>query len=283
MRHPLFGGLFLSAALLLAGCASNPQKNLGDDPVRLQAQAEQALKGGDYTTAARTYREWLDQAPEQPVALRGLGESFIGLGEAQAAADTFSAVLKKDPDDFDALEGRGLALIGLQHDDEAERDLLKVLGKYPERWRALNGMGLVSDMRGQIDAARGWYETAMALRKNEPTLYNNYGYSRMMAHDYAGAEQLFRQGLRLQPGMIRLRNNLVLAIAWQGDYERAVEARGDVPLHVALNNTGYIALLRADYEDAMKLFQRAIDTSPSWYERAAANLETARRKVTGVD
>ena len=282
MRHASFACLLLAAALV-SGCATSPRKPLGDDPAHLQAQAEQAMRGGDYSTAGRTYREWLDQAPKEPAAWRGLGESLLALGEAKGAFDAFSEGLKVAPDDVDALEGRGLALIGLQRQDEAESDLMKVLGHFPDRWRALDGMGLVSDLRGKSDTARGWYQAALNVRNDEPTLYNNYGYSRMMARDFPAAEQLFRQGLKLEPGMIRLRNNLLLAISWQGDYERAVEARGDIPLHVALNNVGYIALLRKDYDVSARLFQRAIDASPGWYERAAANLETARRKLVGGD
>jgi Flp pilus assembly protein TadD len=81
-----------------------------------------------------------------------------------------------------------------------------------------------------------------------------------------------RRGLNLKGNLPRLHNNLLLAIAWQGDYVRAVAVRGSIPLSVALNNVGYVALLRNDNAAAAKLFQQALDASSSWYPRAAANL-----------
>lgn len=271
-------GLFPLLLLALAGCASHAEKKAatGAQPQRL-AQAAEAWAQGDFAAAAAGYSEQLKESPAHPAALRGLGEAYLGMGEAQNALVVFEAALKLDPDDMNALEGHGLALIGLGRPHDAEPELRRVLAKLPRRWRTLDGLGLVADLNGDNKAAMGWYEAALGQRGDEPSIYNNYGYSRLQAHAYAHAEALFWRGLSLKAGLPRLRNNLLLAIAWQGDYARALAARNDIPLPVALNNIGYIALLREDREAAVKMFQQAMDASPVWYPQAAANLAAARQ------
>jgi Flp pilus assembly protein TadD len=41
-----------------------------------------------------------------------------------------------------------------------------------------------------------------------------------------------------------------------------------------LNNAGYAAWMKGDLPAARALLARAVEASPSWYEVAAANLDT---------
>lgn len=131
--------------------------------------------------------------------------------------------------------------------------------------------------------AQQHYREAIALQPGHPLILNNMGYSRMMAQDYAVAEGLFRDGLRAAPDGNYLHANLVLAIAWRGEYARAlVEALRRQPREEALNNIGYIVLLRKDYRAAISYFEQALEASPRWYPRAAANLERARQEAAAA-
>ena len=103
-------------------------------------------------------------------------------------------------------------------------------------------------------------------------MLNNLGMSRLSAGDYEGAAALFVRALEASPDLAAAETNLRLALALDGRYEEAVAGVGPAGLPDALNNAGYAALLRGDYANARRLFLRAIDASPGFYEPARSNL-----------
>lgn len=271
----------ISLALLLAACASHKAKPVDDSPspADIRKQADLAWQYGNYSAAVEANRKILSKDPANREALVGIGDAWLGLGDAAHALAAFEAVLQQEPDAVDAREGRGLARIGLGRNDEAAADFDAVLAREPGRWRSLNGMGMLADLRGDYDAARKWYERAVAAQPGEATIWNNCGWSRVMARDYAQAERLLGEALARKPSSPRITANLAVAIAWQGDYERALRiAMRTAKDYVAYNDIGYIALLRGDASAAAGYFQKALDKSPDWFERAAVNLERARRE-----
>lgn len=277
-RCVVFGALVVTVAACSGKAAVAPAKSPAS-PEEIRADAEQAARFGDHARAISSWQSLLQKNPDDPVALRGLGDVYLAAGAAGLALPVFEKVLSRDAADVDAQEGRGLALLALGRMETAREQLASVLAVSRQRWRSLNGMGLLLDMQGQAEAAQQHYRDAMALQPGHPLILNNMGYSRMMAQDYKAAEDFFREGLRSAPDGAYLHANFVLAIAWQGAYERAlVEAVKRQPREEALNNIGYIALLKKDYRTAISYFHQAIDTSPRWYPRAAANLERARQE-----
>jgi tetratricopeptide (TPR) repeat protein len=94
-----------------------------------------------------------------------------------------------------------------------------------------------------------------------------------MAHRYSEAEKELREGLLYDADNARLRNNLLIALAWQGRYDDAASV-GRISLEewIAYNNVGYIAQLKGDYDVAIRLYNAALSSSPRYYPTAAANL-----------
>ncbi len=273
----------LGLVLLLGACANHKQKPVVDDapsPAEVRQKADLAWQYGDYGAAVDGYREILRTDPANRAALIGIGEAWLALGDSAHALSAFEEVLRVEPGAVDALEGRALARLGVGRDVEAAADFDAVLAQDAKRWRVLNGMGMFADLRGDYDAAQKWYEQALVVQPGEAAIWNNYGWSRVMAHDYVQAERLLSEAVARKPSAPRINANLAVAIAWQGDYERAFRiARRTAEEGVAYNDIGYIALLRGDTTIAAGYFQQAIDKSPSWFERAAVNLERAHRQA----
>lgn len=240
---------WLAATLLLAACAGKAPAPVVAEPSvdALVAEAAQALRDGRHDAALPRYEAALERAPGR----------------------------------LDAMEGRALALLAAGRVDEARSGFEAVIAQAPTRWRALDGMGRLADRTGDHATAQQWYERALSAPGADAVVWNNYGWSRVLARDYARAEKLLAQALQRSPGSAQVATNLAVAIAWQGDYARAVAtAMTVVPEYVASNDVGYIAMLRGDYVQAIRYFETAIDLSPNWYARAAANLERARREAT---
>lgn len=265
------------AGCLLAACAGR-KEIVEDDPDELRASAELAVQQGKCTAALDDYRKLLRLVPDDIAALLAVGECRLALGDAARALAAFEEVLRREPESIDAQEGRALARLGLGRHAEAGAGFNGVLTREPARWRSLNGLGLLADLANDRDAAKKWYEKAIDLNPDEATLWNNYGWSRVMAQDYVEAERLLDEAYARKPTSRRIAGNLSVAIAWRGDYERALRiAMRLSEEHVAYNDIGYIAMLRGDNETAISFFQKAIDKAPSWFERAATNLERARK------
>lgn len=269
--------------LLLAGCAGSKPAPADDAEVSITTVRERAALAwqyGNFSDAVAANRELLRREPGNRDALIGLGDAWLALGNAERALGAFDELLKAAPEDVDALEGRSLALLGMGRHEDAAQGFAAVESRAPGRWRTQNGLGLLADLRADYAAAGEFYRRGISANPGEASVWNNHGWSRVMARDYVEAERVLVQALARKPGSPRINANLAVAIAWQGDYQRALmAARRTAEEHVAYNDVGYIAMLRGDLQLAASYFQKAIDLSPVWFERAAANLERVRRAM----
>lgn len=112
------------------------------------------------------------------------------------------------------------------------------------------------------------------MAPNSSIVHNNLGMSYMLQRRFSEAVTEFRTAVKLEPGLEPLRANLRIALASQGNY---VEALAGVPkrgLPDALNDVGYVAMMRGDYDNASAYFLRAMEISPTYHAMAARNLES---------
>ncbi len=82
----------------------------------------------------------------------------------------------------------------------------------------------------------------------------------------------FNSALRMDAEFEVARENLRLALAWQGKYVRAMAGASNRDMARILNNIGFIALMRGDYGNAESYLLRAMEADPSYNETAARNL-----------
>ena len=76
----------------------------------------------------------------------------------------------------------------------------------------------------------------------------------------------------LEPTLQVAETNLRLSLALQGRYEEALSGVETERLPIVLNDVGYAAIQRGDYDHARLLLVRAIEASPSFFETGWANL-----------
>lgn len=275
---------FLCAALLLTGCATaapQPPAQPAANPEAVQsalAQADAALLKGDLTTARNGYRRVLAVAPGTTAAQLGLGEIELVAGDARQALDRFNTVATNDPTlRPGALQGQGITLMKLGRPEAALPALKEAVTLDPGLWRAWNALGSLEDARHDWAAADEAYRNALAIKPDSAIVLNNVGVSKLMRREYAAAEQNFAKALAMDPGLDEAAANLRLAQAWQGRYEVAIQGASDKSLPQRLNDVGYVAMLRGDLVMAESLFIRAIAASPTYHAVAYKNLEEVER------
>lgn len=67
-------------------------------------------------------------------------------------------------------------------------------------------------------------------------------------------------------------------MAWQGRYKDAYKTiTRSSKNYEAYNNIGYIALQREDFDIAISYFKKALELNPTYYVRAAENLQSAEQ------
>jgi len=277
----------LCAAFLLAGCASatgpapsktTPSVQAAEAMIR---QADKTMAKGDLATAATAYRRALVIAPNHPAAQLGLAEIELVSGDPQRALDLFKSVSENAQLKPAGLQGQGLSLLKLHHLEEAEGPLKEAVSLDASSWRAWNGLGSVRDAHREWELADEAYRNAHAVNAGSAIVFNNWGVSLMMRHDYVGAESKFTEALASDSGLKTAAANRRMAQAWQGRYAEALADAVPEQISERLNDVGYIAMLRGDYPNAEAFFVRAMAASPSFYAVAHKNFEQLERMKAG--
>jgi Flp pilus assembly protein TadD len=246
----------------------------------LKQRAEMASYAGAHRDALLRYQQVLEKEPDDVAALIGAGEALLAADQQSRAENYFERALKIDSANPQAREARALSWLMSGKYDAAQKSLLNMVDDGIDRWRMWNALGVIADVFGDYSAAVGYYKRALILSPRRAMLLNNLGYSMMMARQYAEAEVILKDAVASAPGNYRAVNNLSLSIAWQGRYDDAIEQLTTVmDAASANNNIGYVAYLKGEYGLAEELFRKALRLRPTFYKRAAMNLELVQQKT----
>src|SRR5262245_59256740 len=147
-------------------------------------------------------------------ALRATGQ------RAQAAAVLERASIQH-PRNTDLLGAYGRALADVGKNEQA----LDVLGRAhtPDQpdWRILSAQGAVLDQMGRHTDAQRYYDNALKIVPDEPSVMSNLGLSYALAKDLPRAEQTLRRASEARSNDPRVRQNLALVVGLQGRFAEA--------------------------------------------------------------
>ena len=289
IRRSYGGRLFPPAALVaallaLGGCAPSELREASIAPAgptvlpaemiaATLAEAEMELTAGKCNKAYPRFNAVLRSEPGNPRAVLGAAECQLSAGEIAASLAGFESLMEEPSMRARALQGRGVILSIIGQNQMGQDLLMQAVAEDPGLWRAWNAIGRNYDMQGEWDKALENYDRALAVTAGAPSVYNNRGVTQLMQGRYVAAAASFRQALMFDPNSAVAQMNLRIAIAWQGRYQEALSGLKADRLPEVLNNVGFIAMRRGDYDQAEIYFRQAMAKSPSFYEKAAENLE----------
>lgn len=159
-----------------ADTAANSPLLPGADVSVFLAQAQQARKSGDLTTAIKVLSQLVLVAPDD---VRVLGEY-----------------------------GKALAAYG--RSDDAIAFLDRAIQLQAGDWTLYSAQGVAYDQQGRYQSAQLSYARALELKPGEAVVINNDALSHMQAGDYAGAQDLLNQVSRDSPDYARISNSVAL-------------------------------------------------------------------------
>lgn len=188
----------------VTGSVSTPQRMTAEDWRR---QAEQL---------ANQYRE----QPNDPRIAIAYAHALRQTGQRAQAAAVLQQSSLKNPKNTEVLGAYGRALADIGQFSQALQVLSKAHTPDQPDWRVLNAQGAVHDQLGQDAEARRYYETALRIVPNEPSVLSNLGLSYALSKDLVRAEEVLRRanGPNADP---KIRQNLGLVLALQGKLEES--------------------------------------------------------------
>jgi Flp pilus assembly protein TadD len=134
---------------------------------------------------------------------------------------------------------------------------LDVLGRAhsPDQpdWHIVSAQGAVLDQLGRHAEAQRYYQTALKIVPDEPTVLSNLGLSYALSKDLPNAEATLRRAAEHRPVDPRVRQNLALVIGLQGRFAEAEQIAGaDLPPDQAAANVTYLRKMLARNNDPQK-------------------------------
>ncbi len=236
------------------------------------------LQQGNFQMAKAQYEKVLNMSPDNIPTRYKLAVIYLEKGQSQEAYNQFHTILDYDLDFAPAYEGMGRALLKMEQDVDAEREFQAALLYDSELWTSTNYLGIVADRRHAHQDAIRMYQIALEKKANNPAVLNNLGMAYYLDHQYENAVRTFQQALQAGGSNGKIANNLGLALTKLGHYDLAYDAysRGMDPAK-AYNNLGVALLDNKQYARASRCFEKALETQPTFYEKAKENLELSNR------
>ena len=246
------------------------------------ASADEGLRRGDAAyragrseEAAYLYMQAAQLAPTDAAPLIRLGVVQEQKRNLPLAIRAYDMALAREPGNVVAADHLGLALAQTADVARAKTVLQGLVDRGEASWHVHNALGVIAQREGDAGAARAHFDAALEREPRAASVFNNRGYLRLLQGDLPGARGDLETALALGEGD-RPRANLGTVYARQGEYARALEVLlPTVPRPEALNRVGEAALKNGDYRAAYAFFERAAAASPTYFERAHANMTVA--------
>jgi Flp pilus assembly protein TadD len=245
--------LLASAALTailaagLGGCQTT-----SDITGSLASKAE-ASPDSDPRRAVETYGERYRADPKNAEAALAYGQALRATGQRSQAAAVLEQATISHPGDKALLAGYGRALADNGNFQQAFDVLSRAHSPDNPDWRILSVQGTALDQLGRHDEARRYYESALKIVPDEPSVLSNLGLSYVLSKDLPKAEEVLRQAYGSTRADGRVRQNLGLVVGLQGRFAEAEQiVRADLPADEAAANVTYLRQMLNRKDDPRK-------------------------------
>ncbi len=138
--------------------------------------------------------------------------------------------------------------------------LTKAISIYPEYADAYQRRGYIYNSRKQSNLAEQDYLTALKYNPSHPIVFNNLGYLYFNQNKFEEAKECFEKSVKYSPTYAHPWNNLASVYGVYGDNEKRLIKEDPA------NSSKHAAQSRANYEQAIAYFQKAIDADNEFAE-----------------
>ncbi|WP_417811152.1 tetratricopeptide repeat protein [Thalassospira alkalitolerans] len=254
-------------------------------PGNLRVQkAMDALRSGASSKAKPNAKGGVGGAPGATVPQNLINE-LIGLYRQQNWSEAINASGKISalfPDFADGWNIQAAACNALGDMDGTARALREVIRLQPNSAPALNNLGVILQQKGDVVAARAFYQRALSAKADYPEAWTNLGVVLRDQGELDAAKQALGKALAIKPDHAPALGNLGNVLGDMGRPQEAVtcyrRALAIAPDYVdAIYNLGNALKRLGQLSASIDCYQKAISLRPDWAE-AHYNLGVALKE-----
>ena len=251
VRHQLSGirGLLgLAACLMVGGCAQLLPG--GPDPLTLNGGKAEARQGqpkeGPQTQSEleKATDYWGKQYAASPRELKialNFARNLKAMGDKQRALAVLQQASIFHGADRELAGEYGRLALDLDQVGLAGQLLAAADDPVHPDWRVISARGTVLAKQGKYAEAIPFYDRALTLAHDQPSILSNLALATAMSGDPAHAETLLRRAETADGNSPKIRQNLALVLGLQGKYDEAkLIAARDIPMESAAQNSSFL-------------------------------------------
>lgn len=243
----------LSLTLALGACKSIGDVTGSIRPTSVTAPTDEASLRANAETWGRKY----DQDPGNKTAAMTYAAALRRLTQYAQATAVLQRAAAKFPNDMEVLGAYGKALADAGRWQEAADVLSRAHTPERPNWSILSAQGSVADQLGNHAAAQEYYQSALKIVPEQPSVLSNLGLSYALSKDLRSAEQAMQRAVDQPAADMRVRQNFALVLALEGKFSEAeAVSRRDLPAQEAAANVAAIRQMIAQsdtWRDIQKL------------------------------
>ena len=232
----------LAACAALGACAQASKPEIPQLMSQSEPQPQNADTGrSELVKATEYWGQTYAKEPRNLEAALSYAKNLKAMGEKKRAL----AVLQQ----ASAFHGNSRELASEYGRLALEFDQINVAGRLlaaaddptnPD-WRVTSARGTVLAKQGKYKDAIPFYESALALAPDHPSLMSNLALAHAMNGEPKRAETMLRQAAATDRDSLKIRQNLALVLGLQGKYDEAkLLASRDLSAESAAENTDYL-------------------------------------------
>jgi Flp pilus assembly protein TadD len=242
-----------SSAILVFSLCSCQTAGMSDITGSLGDKAETSSSGtADPHRDVEVYGERFRADPKDVEAALAYGKALRAEGQRDQAVAVLQKASIANPGNKALLAGYGRALADNGDFQQAFDVLSRAHSPDNPDWRILSAQGAVLDQLGRYDEARHYYESALKIAPDEPSVLSNLGLSYVLSKDLPKAEETLRRANSHPDADPRVRINLAFVVGLEGriaEAESIVKA-GRTPEEAEANITYLRHLLAQKAKDS---------------------------------
>jgi Flp pilus assembly protein TadD len=240
--------IVVAGCLALGACAGNkPDTELlslstKPEAVGAQAAGQTAAQAVDPTAELKKATDyWGREFSKNPRELQpalNYARNLKAMGEKQRALAVLQQASMFHAESRELANEYGRLALDLDQVSLANRLLAIADDPANPDWRVVSARGTVLAKQGKYADAIPYYERALALANDHPSVLSNLALAHAMNGEPARAEEMLRQAATTDRSSLKIRQNLALVLGLQGKYAEAkLLASRDMSPESAAENT----------------------------------------------
>jgi predicted CXXCH cytochrome family protein len=225
--------------------------------------------------------------PSWPEPYVALAKAYARKGKIQDAIATLNEALKLREDDRAAMRELASVMLNAGQVNSAVDLLQRAVSRYPEDDGFLANLANAYLQQGKLTEAQETASRTMAINPDRPDVHDLEGLIAAERHDTSGAEQAFREAIRMRPNLSEPHNNLAnLLIGERRFPEAEMHFRRAIALRPgygdAHHGLGLLMIMERKNAEATQELLEAVRVAPGDASAHAdlADLLTAEGRLT---